>query len=82
VNWARITLVLLVLTVTLVAQASLQAASCPGRFWGNHCWYRVYYRPCPTACWKCYGSYNDCQKAQEVVSYLQFEGCEAYFQGI
>jgi hypothetical protein len=65
----------------MVPGTPLRADPCPGRFWRNECWYRVYFRSCPGP-WKYYGSYNDCQKAEQVVHYLQFEGVEAYYQGI
>jgi hypothetical protein len=47
-----------------------------------NCWYRVYYRVCANKPWCYYATYNDCQRAQLVVDYLHFEGCEAYYRPI
>jgi hypothetical protein len=47
-----------------------------------NCWYRVYYRVCPKNGWCYYATYRDCHRAQQVVDYLHFEGCEAYYRAI
>jgi hypothetical protein len=46
------------------------------------CWYRVYYRACANKAWCYYATYKDSQRAQQVVDYLHFEGCEAYYQPV
>jgi hypothetical protein len=83
-NWIRRTApaVLTSLAFLMFPAAGLHGQSCPGRFWRNSCWYRVFYRTCPTQPWCYYGSYNDCRKAQSVVNYLHLEGCEAFYRPV
>jgi hypothetical protein len=81
-NWFRKGVLALLAALGLlgVPTARVHGQALKGRLCGQDCWYRVYYRLCPDKPWCYYGVYNDSCKAQQVVRYLQFEGCEAYFK--
>jgi hypothetical protein len=80
-HWFRTGLAAVVAAVAcLTVPPAGAAGSRPQELYRGHCWYRVYYRVCQKNPWCYYATYNDCHRAQGVVDYLHFQGCEAYYR--